>query len=196
MKRKVLIIIICLITYILIPTLILYNVIDFKYRFYVLILMGMLSYIIALKLKYNNSDLGISKSNIIKSIKRVLPITFIIFIGTLIYYFLGLSNYNNTNNILFYIFYILISCPIQEILYRSILKCYLDEFKINNVTKIIISSILFSYLHIIYFDILTLIFTLVVGLYWNYCYYKDNNVIGVTLSHIMLGISTILLGII
>ncbi len=196
MKKKTLILAIISIVYILIPTLILYNVISYECRFHVLILVGTISYLIALKLKYNDSDLGMKKKNIKESIKRVLPVTLMIFVLTLIYYFVGLSNYNNTSNIYFYIFYVLISCPIQELLYRSILKCYLDEFKISTITKIIISSILFSYLHIIYFDIYTLVFTLLIGLYWNYCYYKDNNIVGVTISHIILGVSTIILGII
>ena len=196
MKKKILIIMVAIITYIIIPTLVLYNIIDFECRFSVLILVGALSYLIATKLKYTDKELGITKKNIYQSIKRILPVTLIVFIFTLVYYFLGLSNYSNTNSITFYIFYILISCPIQELLYRSILKCYLDEFKISNATKIIISSILFSYLHIVYFNPLTLIFTLIIGLYWNYCYYKDNNIVGVTISHIILGVSTILLGII
>jgi len=196
MKKKTFIIIVSIITYILIPTLVLYNVIDFECRFNVLILVGALSYLIAIKLNYKDKDMGITKNNIIKSIKRVLPVTLLILICTLVYYFFGFSNYSNTNKISFYIFYILISCPIQELLYRSVLKCYLDEFKISNITKIIIASILFSYLHIVYFNPLTLIFTFLMGLYWNYCYYKDNNIIGVTISHIILGVSTILLGII
>ena len=196
MKKKTFIIIVSIITYIFIPTLVLYNVIDYECRFNVLILVGALSYLIAMKLNYKDTDLGITKKNMVQSIKRVLPLTLLILISTLVYYFLGLSNYSNTNNISFYIFYILISCPIQEILYRSVLKCYLDEFRISNITKIIIASILFSYLHIVYFNLLTLIFTLLIGFYWNYCYYKDNNIVGVTISHIILGVSTILLGII
>jgi len=196
MRKKALIIIISLVTYILIPLLIVFNIIDFKYRFYVLVIMGILSFGVAKLFKINNIELGITKKNALISIKRILPVTSSILLLSLVYYFLGFSTYSNNESVLFYLFYILISCPIQELLYRSILNKYLDEFKMNYILKIVIASLLFSLLHIIYMDTLTLVFTFIIGLYWNYCYYKDKNILGVTISHILIGVATIFLGII
>lgn len=196
MRNKLLITIICLITYILIPILIFLNIIDFKYRFYVLVIVGIISFIIIKLLKVTNTKLGLTRNNTFNSIKRIIPITLLILIFSIIYYFLGLSKYENNETIYFYLFYIIISCPIQELIYRGILNEYLNIYNLNIKLQIIIASLSFSFLHIIYKDPLTLLFTFIIGLYWNYSYLKDKNLIGVTISHIMIGMATIFLGLI
>ncbi|HOP65886.1 MAG TPA: hypothetical protein PLX66_02580, partial [Bacilli bacterium] len=102
MRKKALIIIISLVTYILIPLLIVFNIIDFKYRFYVLVIMGILSFGVAKLFKINNIELGITKKNTLASIKRILPVTSSILLLSLAYYFLGFSTYSNNESVLFY----------------------------------------------------------------------------------------------
>jgi membrane protease YdiL (CAAX protease family) len=172
------------------------NIIDFKYRFYVLVIVGIISFIIIKLLKVTNTKLGLTGDNTFNSIKRIIPITLLILIFSIVYYFLGLSKYENNETIYFYLFYIIISCPIQELIYRGILNEYLSIYNLNIKLQIIIASLLFSFLHVIYKDSLTLLFTFIIGLYWNYSYLKDKNLIGVTISHIMIGIATIFLGLI
>lgn len=55
---------------------------------------------------------------------------------------------------------------------------------------------MYSFVHIIYKDIITIILTFIIGIIWFYLYRKDKNLFGVSLSHCIVGILTIFLGII
>ena len=59
-----------------------------------------------------------------------------------------------------------------------------------------ISSLLYSFVHIIYRDFLTCLLTLIIGLIWYKNYEKNRNIIGISLSHAVLGAITIFAGII
>ena len=58
------------------------------------------------------------------------------------------------------------------------------------------SSRPFGYVHIIYGDVLTVVIMSIVGLVWYRAYQRSSNLIGVTISHVVLGVMTIALGII
>lgn len=58
------------------------------------------------------------------------------------------------------------------------------------------TSILYSFVHIIYKDALTLLLTLVIGLVWYEYYHKDKTLVGVSISHAILGVVTIIAGVI
>ena len=106
-----------------------------------------------------------------------------------------LDKYNPNETILFYIFYIFISCPIQEFLYRGVFG-YFDMNSKYNYLWLILSSLCYSFVHIIYKDILTCVLTFIIGIIWYILYKKDKNLCGVTISHMVLGVATIVLGII
>ena len=55
---------------------------------------------------------------------------------------------------------------------------------------------LFGYVHIIYGDMLTVVVMSIVGLFWYQAYQRSSNLIDVTISHVVLGVMTIALGII
>ena len=108
----------------------------------------------------------------------------------------NLDKYNSDETIYFYLFYIFISCPIQEFLYRGIFGYFEKNLIKNKYIILLISSILYSFVHIIYKDYLTCILTFIFGMVLYLLYRKDYNLFGVSISHIILGILTIYLGIV
>ena len=194
MKNKFLLSII-LIIYIIFPILIFLNDYLFKIKFYILTVLGLIIFILMKLFKISNEELGITKNNLIKSIKRNLLFIIVCLIIIVIFKLLHIDKYNSNETILFYIFYIFISCPIQEFLYRGVFG-YFDMNSKHDYIWIILSSLCYSFVHIIYRDILTCILTFIIGIVWYLFYKKDYNLFGVILGHIILGIFTILLGIV
>ena len=194
MKNKLLLSII-LIIYIVLPILILLSDYLFKIKFYLLTIIGLVIYILMKLFKISNKDLGIGKDNLLKSIKRNLILIIISVIVIAIFKIFNIDKYNPTETIYFYIFYILVSCPIQEFLYRGIFG-YFDKVMNKKYIWIILSSLCYSFVHIIYKDILTCVLTFIIGIIWYLLYRKDYNLAGVSLGHMVLGILTISLGII
>ncbi len=194
MKNKILLAII-LMVYTLLPILILLNKYLFTIKFYLLTIVGLLIYILMKLFGVSNKKLGICKKNTMKSIKRNLILIIISIIIIIIFKILHIDKYNPTETISFYLFYIFISCPLQEFLYRGVFGYFESEFNNKNLW-ILLSSFCYSFVHIIYKDTLTCVLTFIVGIIWYLLYKKDNNLAGVSLSHIVLGILTIALGII
>lgn len=195
MKNKVLFIIILLI-YFLLPIVILLLPVLFKYKFVILTITGIVLLVLFKLLKINYKDLGITKNNLGSSIKNnLILMTFGVF-TIIILLVMGLNKYVPNESILFYPFYILISVPIQEFLYRGIFG-YFDLYLIKNrLITTVLSSLCYSFVHIIYQDVLTCLLTFIIGIIWYILYSKDRNLMGVILSHIVLGILIIVLGIV
>jgi len=98
---------------------------------------------------------------------------------------------------LFFVYYLFISCPSQEFLFRSNLFALMDKHHIRGpLVQVALSAITYSFLHIFYLDGITLIATFIIGLVWGGIYYRYPNFWGVTLSHAILGITSILVGLI
>ena len=195
MKNKILFIFILAI-YILLPILILYNPILFQYKFYILTVFGLLIYIL-LRVNYvSNKDLGISKENILKSLKRNIPIVLLFIVIIIIFRIYNLNKYTPTETIYFYLFYIFISCPIQEFLYRGIFGYFENSSIKNKYITVLLSSFCYAFVHIIYKDLLTCFLTFIFGIVLYLLYRKDYNLLGVSVTHIILGILTIYLGIV
>ncbi len=185
---------IIMIIYILTPILIFFNNSFYNIKFYILTSLGIIIYFIFKLFKVNNEDLGINK-NINISLKRNIPLILIFVVLILLFRILGINKYNPNETLLFYIFYIFISCPIQEFLYRGVFGFFEKKNK-HKYLWVVLSSLCYSFVHIIYKDVLTCILTFIIGVIWYLLYRKDYNLSGVCLSHIVLGILTISLGIV
>ena len=194
MKNKLLLLSI-LIVYIIVPVLILFNSYLYEIKFYLLTGIGLIIFFMMKLFKVSNKELGITKENLFISIKRNLILIVLCTIIVLIFKLFHIDKYNPNETLLFYIFYIFISCPIQEFLYRGVFG-YFDMNSKYNYLWIILSSLCYSFVHIIYRDFLTCILTFIIGIIWYIFYRKDKNLCGVILSHIALGIVTIVLGIV
>ncbi len=98
---------------------------------------------------------------------------------------------------LFYAFYVFVSSPAQEFLYRSVTFAVLKQNKVASALGLIsLSAVNYSYLHIFYNDVLTLLVTLMMGLLWGVIYYKYPNFWGTAFSHAVLGATSIFVGLI
>ncbi len=194
MKNKLLLGII-LIIYIIVPILILLFLYLYNIKFYLLTFIGIIIYTLMRFNKVSNKELGITKENLFKSIKRNILIIILMIILIFVLKLLHIDKYNPNETLIFYLFYIFISCPIQEFLYRGVFG-YFDLNTKHKYLWIIISSLCYAFVHIIYKDVLTCVLTFMIGIIWYMIYRKDYNLCGVTLSHIILGIATIALGIV
>ena len=194
MKNKILFLIIMII-YIFVPILIIFNNHLFNIKFYIITVLGILIFLLTKIFKISNSDLGITKNNLLESIKRNALLIGIFIIIIIALKIIGFDKYTPNEILWFYVFYILVSCPIQEFLYRGIFG-YFEKTSKYKYLWVIVSSLFYSFVHIIYKDPLTCILTFIIGIIWFLLYRKDYNLTGVCLSHIVLGILTISLGII
>lgn len=191
---KILLFVIILI-YIALPVLICRFHILFDIKFYLLTVIGILMFILLKIFKVSNEYLGITKKNLMKSVKRNLPVIMMCIIFIAVVELLPYNRFTPNETIEFYAFYIFISCPIQEFLYRGVFG-YFEKIKEHKWIWLIASSICYAFVHIIYRDYITCIITFIIGIIWYQLYRKDYNLFGVVLSHIILGILTISLGII
>lgn len=98
---------------------------------------------------------------------------------------------------LFFAYYLFISSPSQEFLFRSNFFALTRRIGIERpVLQIIASAVTYSFLHIFYKDPITLLVTFAVGLLWGWIYQRYPNFWGVAFSHAVLGAVSILVGLI
>lgn len=98
---------------------------------------------------------------------------------------------------LFFAYYLFISGPSQEFLFRSNLFALMKRNNFEGpAIQILVSSITFSFLHIFYWDPIVLVVTFIIGVLWGGIYYKYPNFWGVAFSHSILGATAIMVGLI
>lgn len=182
--------------YLMLPILICIGIIPWNMKFVALIVGAAMMYILMRILGHTHSDIGITRQHTIYSLKTVLPITIALVIAAGLFLLLEKPRFSPTEGIGFYVYYILISCPAQELLFRGILSRMLQELGAHRVLELGVAATLFGYVHIVYGDMLTVVIMSVVGLFWYRAYQRSSNIIGVTISHVVLGVMTIALGII
>ena len=193
-KNKLLLIII-LTVYIIVPLLIFVNRDLYRIKFYILSCVGFLIFLLMKIFKVSNKELGITNINFLRSIKINMILIVLCLILIIIFKLFHMDKYNSNETLLFYVFYVFISCPIQEFLYRGVFGYFDINYK-SSYLWVIISSLCYSFVHIIYRDFFICLLTFIIGIIWYVFYKKDKNLCGVTLSHMVLGIVTIVLGII
>lgn len=194
-KKDIVLLLIILFSYIVIPICIILFDCLYNFKFIILIIVGLLIFFLFKVFKIPNYYLGITKDNLIMSVKRNILLIVTLVIIILIAKLFSFNRYNPNESMIFYLFYVFISCPIQEFLYRGVFG-YFEKIMNSKWLWIIISSVCYAFVHIIYKDYLTCIFTFILGIIWYQLYRKDYNLCGVVLSHIILGILTISLGIV
>ena len=182
--------------YLMLPILICTGVIPWNMKFVALIVGAVMMYIVMRILGHTHSDIGITRQHTIYSLRTVLPITIALIIAAGLFLLLEKPRFSPAEGIGFYVFYILISCPAQELLFRGILSRILQELRLHRVLELGVAAALFGYVHIIYGDMLTVVIMSIVGLVWYRAYQRSSNLIGAMISHVVLGVMTIALGVI
>ncbi len=98
---------------------------------------------------------------------------------------------------LFALFYVLVSSPSQEFLYRGLLFAEFDRStRLSERSKQGLVAALYSYLHCFYGDWLTIVVTLAIGLAWGALYRRTGNLWGAIVSHAVLGAMSIAYGLV
>ena len=91
------------------------------------------------------------------------------------------------------LFYLLFSVIPQEIIFRFLFfykyKDYFNKFEI-----ILLNSLVFSFCHLIYFDVYILLFSFFGNLLFTFNYMKNKSLLVVTVEHFLLGQTLIILG--
>jgi membrane protease YdiL (CAAX protease family) len=183
--------------YVLMPAALALRLIPFEWRFILLTAVTPILFFLRPSEQTRNVDLGIENRNINKSIINLMPATFLLTIPITVIAAAHESRYDNSNlTVFFYIFYILVSCPFQEFVYRGYLFHALDILHLKRWSRIIVAAILYSFVHVIYGDPYILLSTFIAGMLWNMHYDMIRNLAGVIVSHAILGVLTITLGLI
>ena len=98
---------------------------------------------------------------------------------------------------MFFVYYLIISSTSQEFLFRSSLFALMNKAQISGpMVQVLVSAITYSFMHVFYKDVITLVATFVIGLVWGWIYYKYPNFWGVAFSHALLGATSIRVGLI
>ncbi|HOW52762.1 MAG TPA: CPBP family intramembrane metalloprotease [bacterium] len=95
----------------------------------------------------------------------------------------------------FPLFYIFLSCPSQEFLYRGLLFPLMERSGIRHgFWLVLISTVAYAFLHIIFHKPFMIPLTFAIGIAWGIIYWRIRNLWGIMLSHATLGLLTILAG--
>lgn len=182
--------------YLVIPLLIFFGIIAFEYKFIVLVVYGILSYTILRLNGVDKAKLGLTVKNWQSSLLSVVGLTILFVVLALLAYRFGYARFQPTETVLFYLFYVFISSPIQEFLYRGVTTYFGKSFGLSVWLIVLISSMLYSLVHIIYKDWILVVATFGLGVIWHRVYLKTNSLVGVMFSHSVFGALTIFLGLI
>jgi membrane protease YdiL (CAAX protease family) len=172
------------------------HIVPFAWRFHLLVLLtiGMAGY--AYLRHFTWAELGFRTDNLYPSLQLNGIFSALIILFAILYHQFGMATYPLLTNPYFYLFYVFISSPFQEFLYRSLVFAELTRAQYTPPLQIILSAINFALLHSIYNDPTTLLLTGILGLILGYIYAKQPNIYTITFSHILVGITTIYLGIV
>ena len=173
------------------------GVIPFAYRFHVLAVV-LLSFIAhSVHRGYRLHDLGFTLEHNWNSIRWNLLFCTIGGIGLYCAFRAGwLMPREYSYSLACFLFYIVILAPVQELIFRGILFAEMKRCRtIAPKMMILISTITFSCLHIIYNNPVLLLITFVSGLVWGMIYLRCPSIWGISLSHSLLGALAMFLGV-
>ncbi|NEU77083.1 CPBP family intramembrane metalloprotease [Hassallia byssoidea VB512170] len=182
----------------ILPVLLIYlELVPFSWRFYVLILAAVAILAIARLYRFSALELGFTKQHLGSSLKAIALPTLASALLMFIYYIIQGSRIDNSAyKWTFYLFFVGVSSPVQEFLYRGFLFGIFSRAKLAIWVQILLSTLLYSFVHLIYRDVPTLLFTFIIGMFWGCHYAKYRNLHSIIISHSLLGAIAILVGLV
>jgi membrane protease YdiL (CAAX protease family) len=174
------------------------GVIPFKFRFHVLVGMTFSMIVYAWATGLHPAEVGLRRDTL-KSGLLVNTVLSAIFgaILLVLYFTDNIREPTIPSWALFFLFYVFISGPAQEFLFRSMMFAQMARAGIRDPYAVIpISAATYCFLHVIYNDLTTLIATLFMGFVWGVIYWRYPNFYGVALSHSALGVVAIAVGLV
>lgn len=196
-KEQQKVILIVSLAYIL-PVLVIYlGLVPFSWRFYILLLAAVAIFAITRIYQFSALELGFTKQRLGTSLKAIALPTLASALLMFIYYKMqGPRIDNSAYKWTFYLFFVSVSSPVQEFLYRGFLFSIFSRAKVSFWSQIILSTFLYSFVHLIYRDLPTLLSTFIFGMFWGYHYAKYRNLYSIIISHSLLGAIAILVGLV
>lgn len=176
------------------------------------IVIGVVTFIFIKKSHYPLTMYGLTLKNwkyvVVEAIYYTVPLLLIVILykwilvrtvdPSLLRGFFSLSSLEN-NHLSYYLFFLyLLFVPLQELIVRGALQSALQELilvRYKTVWAIILSNLLFSIVHI-HLSILVSLTVLIPGLFWGWLYWRQKSLLGVIVSHLIIGATAFSLGII
>jgi membrane protease YdiL (CAAX protease family) len=187
-----------LVTYVIPVLLILDGIIPVAYRFHTLVTMTVVVAVVARWLGMSRPALGLHLHQLAPALfwNGLLSLLFVVVL--VVAYTQGAIRPPTVPQWkLFFIFYVFVSSPCQEFLYRGFLFALMERAGLRGLaTQVVLSSVLYSFLHLFYRDWLTMAVTLLMGVVWGLIYARYRNLWPVMGSHAVLGVVSILTGVV
>lgn len=182
------------------PILLLYvELIPFKVYYGILMLMGLILAAYSIQKGITARSLGFRKDNLKKALifSVILSVVSIALVFVLFNLRIISDWKGQGETFWFLLFYVFISAPIQEFIFRSLMFFELKQFLGSKKWFIIIlSAIVFSMAHVFFKNWGVMAVTFAAGLFWGWMYDETHNFWGVALSHAIIGAVAVYLGIV
>jgi membrane protease YdiL (CAAX protease family) len=180
------------------PLLIFLGIIPFAYRYAVLLIVAAALALVALYRGTPARKLGLSSAGLKPSLAVNAALSLVVGAALLAAFWLGLMPPPRTVDWWWFApFYVLVSCLAQEFICRGFLFAEMERRGVTGAwLQILISAVSYAFLHIVYRSWPALLATLCIGLVWGAIYRSYPNLWGVVLSHVVLGLIAIAVGLV
>jgi uncharacterized protein len=180
------------------PLLIVVGVIPFAYHSVVLVAIAAALGLVALLRGTPAREFGVRSDNLKPALAANAVLSLVVGSALLLAYWLGLIRPPRSFDWWWFVpFYVLVSCPAQEFVCRGFLFAEMQRRGIaGGGPQIAISAISYAFLHVIFKDWLAFLAPLCIGVAWGAIYRRFPNLWGVILSHAVLGLISLRVGLI
>jgi membrane protease YdiL (CAAX protease family) len=180
------------------PLLIAFGVIPFAYRFVVLVAVAAALAGVALVRGTPARALGLRSDNLGPALLVNAALSLVLGAALLIAWRQGLIRTPRQIDWRWFApFYVLVSCPAQEFACRGFLFAEMERHGIAGAgPQIAVSAFTYAFLHVVYWDTLAILAPLAIGVVWGVVYRRWPNLWGVVLSHAVLGLISIVVGLV
>jgi uncharacterized protein len=180
------------------PALIAVGLIPFAYRYVVLVAMAAALAVLARQQGIPARELGLRTDNLMPALTVNAVLSIVVGSALLAVWWLGLMRQPRAIDWwLFAPFYVLVSCPAQEFLCRGFLFAQMRRHGITGAgAQIAVSAVTYAFLHIVHRDWLAALAPLAIGIVWAAIYRRHPNLWGVVVSHAILGLISIAIGLV
>jgi hypothetical protein len=174
-----------------------FDVIPFTFRFHVLAAVLFTFVLFGLYRGYGLNEVGITLNHLRKS---MLANTLFCAAGGLGVYLVFLGGFQmpreHSHSLTSFLLYIAVLAPVQEFIFRGIMFAEMKRCRIADPRiMLLISTVSFSFLHIIYDYPPLLLITFISGLAWGMMYLRWPSLLGISISHALLGAFAMFLGV-
>ncbi len=184
--------------YIIPPTLIGLRIIPYEYRYETMLVLILGIVVYTIKEKFTLQALGMRWDNFKPAFfwNMAIAMTTVLMVATAL--FSGyVRNLEPPESPWFYVMYLFLSGPVQEYIYRSAVFAEMDKHDyLVPWQKIMLATLNFAWLHIIYLDTITLMATVFIGLIWSTLYFKYRNYWAISIGHAIVGFCVIWMGLV